>query len=239
MNVASCLLLVSCWTFAEDSRTCSLMQTLPPDGSWVSFDLKIDVDGREIRTIWTTRSVGRIQYQGKPCRIIELEQTCTGPIEPVYGIVPITDQCWRAVIPEDEFGLGKYPLGRAVRVWVQSGASPPESVTSIAARDAIVDALSRGPSANLVSASQPETIAGPRGELSCDVVKGVNQTEFAGLMLRLEHRVLNNKEVPFGVAGSRQAIKAGFGGTDYPANLELKLRDYGQAAQAKLPGLAP
>ena len=239
MNVASSLLLISSLLAAEEPSACPLVQTLPPDGSWVSFDLQIDVDGREIRTVWTTRSVGQTPYKGKLCRFIELEQTCDGPIEPVYGIVPIMNQCWRAVVPEEEFGEGKYPLGRALKVWVQTGQGAPEAVPSIAARDPLVDALARGPAANLKIDNNPEKLAWQRGELMCDALSGNNETDFAGLTLRLEHRVLKNKQIPFGVAGTRQKITASFAGTDYPAGLKLTLRDYGQDAKAKLPELKP
>src|SRR5262245_29211110 len=124
MHVVSSLLTICCLTFADGLASSPLLQTLPADGAWASFDLKVDVEDREIRTVWTARSVGKIDYQGKPCRFIELEQICDGPIVPAFGVVPIVNQCWRAVVPEEEFGVGKNPLAHAVKIWVRNGDEP-------------------------------------------------------------------------------------------------------------------
>ena len=84
-----------------------------------------------------------------------------------------------------------------------------------------------------------EKISWQRGEIACEVKSGSNETEFAGAKLRLDHRILRHQDVPFGVAGMRQKITASFGAMDFPANLQLNLRDYGQGAKAKLSELMP
>jgi hypothetical protein len=68
---------------------------------------------------------------------------------------------------------------------------------------------------------------------------GSNETEFFGAKLRLDHRVFCNESIPFGIAGVQQKILGTYDTMEYPARLQLTLRDYGEGAKAKLPELGP
>lgn len=239
MTAVSSLLILSCLAFADAPKSSPLLQTLPEDGEWVSFAITISVDGRELTPTWTTRSVGKTTHEGKPCRFVELEQTCETPYPPIYGVVSIGNQTWRFLVPEEEFGEGKHPLAHAVKIWTQNEKEAPVVVTSLAVRDPILDVILRGPSSHVKHEEQTEKITWQRGESTCSVISGSNETDFAGAKLRLDHRLLRQPEVPFGVAGMRQTITATFGAEEYVAKLTMNLRDHGVGAMPKLPQLVP
>jgi hypothetical protein len=223
---------------AAESRTGALLQALPDDGAWVTFQVNVAGDSKDVGLTWTLRSVGTVLHEGKPCRFLELEQKVdNGPQEIlVYALGNVT---WRVIVPEAAAGDGKDPLARAVKIWRQFGDEAPLAVTSLDAADPILAAILRGPVANRKVEERPEKINWQRGELECRVVSGQEELDFFGAKLRLNTRVLRQDEVPFGVAGLRQEIQAKAGETDYTVKIHATLRDHGTGAKAKLPQLTP
>ncbi len=131
---AGSLLLSSCLptfasAFADDPKSAALIQTLPKDGAWAEFNVNMKVNGQEIVPKWSARSVGQAFHGGKQCRFIEMEQVSDNPVLP--------NMTWRFLVPEEEFGEGKDPVSKAVKLWVKMGTNDPEAVDTIEIKDPI------------------------------------------------------------------------------------------------------
>ena len=214
-----------------EPKSAALIQTLPPDGAWVSFNVNVKLNGQEIVPTWTGRSVGQAFHGGKQCRFIEMEQACDHPQMP--------NATWRLLVPEDEFGEGKDPLSKAVKRWVKIGTSDPEAVESIETKDPVLAMLLAGPKQNLKTEDTKEKVNWQQGDLECSVISGRNEVELGGAKLSMVHRVFRHKDVPFGLAGMQQDLSASFGGQMQAANIKMMLRDHGKDAKPKLPDLVP
>lgn len=224
-------LLAFAAAIAEEPKSAALIQTLPADGTWVEFNVNVKLNGQEIVPTWTGRSVGQAFHGGKQCRFIEMEQVCDHPEMP--------NMTWRLLVPEDEFGEGKDPLSKAVKRWVKISMGEPEAVESIELKDPIFAMLLAGPKQNLKAEEAKEKVNWQKGDLECSVISGRNEIELGGAMLSMSHRVFRHKDVPFGLAGMQQELKASFGGRMQSAIIKMTLRDHGKDAKAKLPDLMP
>ena len=112
----SSLLAVRKAAWGDEQKLAALMQTLPPDSTWVAFNVNVmldgqDLDGQDIVLTWMSRSVGQAFQGGKQCRFIELELTSEHP--------EIPNTTWRLLVPEEEFGEGRDPLSKTVKRWVK------------------------------------------------------------------------------------------------------------------------
>lgn len=236
--VAACLALCSSrGAFAEEAKLAPLLQTLPADGAWSTLSVTVKVDGQEFVVTGTVRSVGRSLHGGKPCRFIEYEQTVENP--PAIDVPQLGNLTFRMLVPEEEFGVGKDPLSKAVKRWVKIEKLEPEVVESLELRDPIFAILLQGPRKNLKTEDAKEKVSWQRGELDCTVVTGQNELEVGVVKLKMDLRVFQHAEVPFGIAGLHQDLKASFGGQEYDIAIRVSLRDYGTDAKAKLPELVP
>lgn len=142
-------------------------------------------------------------------------------------------------MPEDEFGIGKDPLSKAVKRWVKIGTNDAEAVDSMELKDPIFAMLMAGPKQNLKTEDAKEKISWQQGDLECLVVSGHNEIEFANTKFGMTHRVFRHKDVPFGLAGMQQELNASFGGQKQTALIKMTLKDHGKEAKAKLPDLQP
>lgn len=216
---------------AEEPKSAALIQTLPKDGVWVTFNVNGKVNGEERLPTWTLRSAGQAFHGGKQCRFIEMEQTSDSPKLP--------NMTWRFLVPEDEFGEGKDPISKAVKCWVKIGASEPEAVESFALKDAVFAMSLAGPKQNLKLEDAKEKINWQQGDLECSVISGRNEVELGIAKFSMSHRVLRHKDVPFGLAGMQQDLNSSFGDQKQSATIKITLRDHGKDAKAKLPDLVP
>ena len=229
--VLSSLMSVANGVVADEPKSAALIQTLPPDGVWAEFNVNVKLNGQEIVPTWKARSVGQAFQGGKPCRFIEMEQTCDHPQMP--------NMTWRLLVPEDEFGEGKDPLSKAVKRWVQMETNEPEAVESIELKDPIFAMLLAGPKQNLKAEEAKEKVNWQQGDLECSVISGRNEIELGSAKLSMVHRVFRHKDVPFGLAGMQQELNASFGGPKQAAIIKMTLKDHGKEAKAKLPDLVP
>lgn len=234
MTASVCLLFCSLVFSANDSKSAALIQSLPVDGAWVSFSVSIGADGNEFSPTWHVRSVGKAEYEGKSCRFIEMEQKLPGQA-PIPQLANVT---WRMLIPEAEFGEGKTPFANALKVWVQRDNEAARLINSISQEDPLFALLIAGPNAEIKSLKEREKVSWQRGNLECDVVTGQCAGEFLGAKLKMTHRILGHKDVPFGLVGMTQELF--FGATDTPnARITVTLQDHGTDAKPKLPDLKP
>ena len=240
--VAGCVALGSFlpvfnFALADEPKSAALLQTLPADGAWVTFNVNAKVNGQEFVLTGTVRSVGQAFHDGKQCRFIEYEQTADTPSP---GDIPqLGNLTWRLLVPEEEFGEGKDPLGKAVKKWVTIGKNEPEVVESIEQKDPIFATLFQGPKQNLKTEDTKEKVSWQQGDLECSVITGRNELEFGVAKLNLTHRVFRHRDVPFGIAGVQQELKVSFGGQEHKASIRASLRDHGKEAKSKLSDLVP
>ena len=238
MNAAVALILAAVLLDANATKTATLLQTLPEDGSWVTFQATAGPEGNNASLTWTLRSVGTAFHEGKKCRFLELEQTLdNGPKEIYfYQLQPFV---WRVLIPEEAFGEGKDPLSHAVMSWFKKGDDEPVAMLPGEGPDPILSTIIRGPAGNFTTESEREKVSWQQGQLSCSVQSGQRELEFAGAELKFDFRVLRSDEVPFSIGGLRQEIKTVFNGEEYKIGINANLRNHGTRAEAKLPGLTP
>jgi hypothetical protein len=228
---------VSVAAVADEPESAALMQTLPPDGAWVTFSVNVKAIEQEFVMTATARTVGQAFHDGKQCRFIEYEQTVNAP--PAFNIPQLGNLTWRLLVPEEEFGEGKDPLSKAAKVWVKIDEMEPEAVESFELKDPFFTILFQGPRKNLKIDDAKEKVIWQRGELECAVISGQNELEFGVVKLNMTHRVFRHRDVPFGIAGMQQDLKASFGGQVQEVAIRVSLRDYGKDAKAKLPDLVP
>ncbi len=222
---------------ADEPRSAALVQTLPPDGSWVNFNVKLVVLDQDFELTAIARSVGKATYEGKQCRYIEYEQSNEMP--PGINLPQLGNLTWRMLVPDEEFGEGKDPLRKAVKTWVKYDKMEPEAVESIEHKDPYFAVLFQGPRTNLKIQDAKEKIIWQRGELECTVITGQNDLDLAGVKLAMTHRIFRNRDVPFGIGAVQQDLKVSLGGQEQQVTIRASLRDFGKDAKAKLPELVP
>lgn len=223
--------------FADEPKSGALLQTLPADGVWATFDVNVKLNGREFVLAVTARSVGQAIQFGKQCRILELEQTNNNP--PSESIPQLGNLTWRLIVPEDAFGDGKDPLSKAGKIWLKIDQQDPEVVESVELKDPFYATLLQGPKNHLKAEEAKEKITWQRGDLECSVISGENGSEFGIVKLSVSHRVFRHRDVPFGIAGMQQEMTAAFGGQEQKASIRVSLRDHGKDAKPTLANLVP
>ncbi len=216
--------------FAAEPIGGSSLQQLAPDGKWAKYQVSIKLASQEISATWTARSVGQVTHNGQPYRWIELQQESDGP-----GFPQMT---WRCLVPEAEFGEGKHPLGKAVKVWQKIEGQDAQSVDSIEAKDAIFGALIKGPEQNLKAEDTPEIIQWQKGDLKCQVIAGDSDTKLnRTIPIQIHHRIFRHPEAPFGMGGVHWELTLGEGDQKQTINVKMTLQDQGTDAKAQLPEL--
>lgn len=232
----SLFLLVRSLPAADEPKSGALLQSLPKDGAWVTFDVNVKVNDQEFVLNGTARSVGQAFDGGKQCRFIEYEQTNDNP---PAEIPPLGNLTWRLLVPEEDFGEGKDPLSKATKKWLKIDKRDAELVESIELREPIFAILFQGPKEKLKIEDKKEKVSWQQGDLECSVISGQNQLELGIVKLQMTHRVFRHPSVPFGIAGMQQDMQASFGGREEKTRIRVSLRDHGKDAKPKLPDLVP
>lgn len=222
---------------SADAKPAGLLQTLPADGAWVSYDVTVTVNEQDFTMTATARSVGQALHDGQQCRFIEYEQSVEAP--PAISVPQLGNLTWRLLVPEEEFGEGRDPLGKAVKTWIKIDDRDPEAVESIELKDPIYKILFQGPRKNLRNEDAKEKINWQRGQLECAVVTGHNDLELGIAKLHMTHRVLRHRDIPFGIAALQQELTGSLFGQEPKITIRVTLRDHGKDAKAKLPELQP
>lgn len=78
MAVFFTMLLAVSLSDTGELKTGALLQTLPEDGTWAKFRIKVNGDDQDFSLTWTVRSVGTVKHNGKLCRYVELERQWVG-----------------------------------------------------------------------------------------------------------------------------------------------------------------
>lgn len=201
------------------------VQLLPKDGTWAQYQGDIKIGNQGINATWIVRSVGSQSHNGQPGRWIEMQQSSENP-----GFPKMT---WRCLVPEAEFGEGKHPVGKAVKVWQKIEGQDAQAVSSIEARDALFAALIQGPVKELKVEEAPEVVRWQKGNFECQVVAGDSETILNGAVMKIHHRIYRHDEAPFQLAGLHWEVAVG----EQTINVKMTLQDQGTDAQAQYPDL--
>jgi hypothetical protein len=213
--------------FSADPTIMPLLVTLPEDGHWAKYDLRVQMGSQDHLVAYTVRSVGQFQQAGKDVRCIETE---------LIGNAEIPSTVHRFLVPNDAFGPDKFALGQIVRMWVRKGTDPVETYNDLSG-DEITRLFQSGITQELKKQDAKEAIGWQRGKLECTVYTGKSSPEIGTTKFHNEWTIQRHDEVPFGLAGLR--LKISPEGQDNVLNVTLTLQDFGKDAKASLPDYTP
>lgn len=220
-------------TLACSARAEALVQTLPADRTWVGFHVVLKEQDRETTPTWYLRSVGGKLVDGKKCRWIELQsREFDQTLNKERNVI-----LYKVLVAESEFGAGKNPLSKALKVWVKAGDEDPREVESIAAADPYLSLVIGGPVAGVKKLDQKEPVDWQEGRLQCDVLSGASRTEFGQFKVEVTHRVCRHNDVPFGIAAAKQEFKVSFGTQSTGGSVDFTLKAIGKDAKSELPSV--
>lgn len=205
-------------------RADALIQTLPSDGSWVSFQATIKSGDQEEKSLWTVRSVGKKVVDNEPCRWIEFQAR-----DENKTIV------FKLLIAEKEFGVGKNPVRKAKLVWSRILDDEPRQVASMAEADPVLAIVLDGPTADVKKREKKEAIQWQNGAFESDVFEGKNSQELFGNKVELLHTVWKHPDVPFGITAMKQSFELKIGDDRRLNSLDMTLKEFGNGAKSDLP----
>jgi len=170
---------------------------------------------------------------GKVCRWIELQGR---------DIDPATNQersfvLYKLLVAEVEFGKGKDPLSKALKVWVKFGDGDPQEYPSIAAVDPFLSMIITGTTGETKKLDAKEPVDWQEGRLQCNVHTGTSTLEVGVIKAEATHRVLYHADVPFGIAGAKQEFKVTIAGNAGGGSAEWSLKAHGKDAKSELPNI--
>lgn len=224
MLALTSLLLVA---FAADPTLIPLLATLPEDGRWSKFDLRLQANSQDHLLPYSVRSVGQFQQGGRDVRCIELDLT---------GNAEIPSMLHRLLVPNDAFGTDKFALGQAVRMWVRKGSDPVESFADITG-DPLTMLFQAGITQDLKKQDSKETVNWQRGKLECTVFTGKSVQPIGGSNFTTDWTILQHDDVPFGLAGLRMKLRPQ--DSSDVIQVTLTLQDYGKDAKPAMPEYTP
>lgn len=212
---------------SADPTIMPLLTTLPEDGHWAKYDLRLQAASQDHLLAYTVRSVGQFQQAGKDVRCIETE---------LVGNAEIPSSVHRFLVPNESFGPDKYALGQAVRMWIRKGTDPVETFTDLSG-DPLTQLFQAGITHDLKKLDAKETVNWQRGKFECTVYTGKSSPEIGTTKFHTEWTMLRHADVPFGLAGLRLKITPE--GQDNVLQVTLTLQDHGKDAKASLPDYTP
>jgi hypothetical protein len=219
--------LLTAVAFAAEPTSVPLIQTLPEDGSWVKFDLRLEGPNIDQTLTWTVRSVGNFQQAGKDLRCIETD---------LSGGTDLSPSVHRLLVPVEAFGENKHPLERAVKMWFFRGMEAPQAASGLEA-DAITAFFLGGPTSDVKKLAESEVVKWQRGELNCTAYTGQSKRMVNTALFDSDWKVLRHPEIPFGLAGLTLKINPGNPGEEI--KVTMTLQDHGKNAEPALPSLVP
>jgi hypothetical protein len=82
-------LLLTLFTFADEPKSGALMQTLPADGAWVTFDVNVKLNGQEFVLTAPSRPNAQAKLPGPPRRTWSPQNRNGGPgqLQPLVRLV--------------------------------------------------------------------------------------------------------------------------------------------------------
>ena len=108
----SCVVSLCGWASVEPVRADLLLQTLPKDGAWVTFQCSEEYADGTKRELWLTiKSVGQDNVDEQACRWIELKYQNDAARQAGSGSV------MKFLIPEKVLATGGDPFGHVRKAW--------------------------------------------------------------------------------------------------------------------------
>lgn len=224
-RIVAAAAVIALFMASPSVRAESLIQLLPADGEWVAFQTTLEANGKSESNIWTVKSVGKKEVAGVACRWIEMQL-----MKEEQNLILI-----KCLIPEDEFGKGKHPLGNAKQVFIKQGRREPAEFPSLAAAEPLVALVLQGPGADAKKLDQKETVEMQAGKIECDVISGTSEGEIRSVKAALTHRLLLTDKTAFGLAGAKVEITVNVNGKMEALKVEHSLKESGKDAKSALP----
>jgi hypothetical protein len=215
-----------------------LIQSLPPDGSWVTFeaggegsgprgDSKVTFSG----TV-TIKSVGREAVDGEECRWIEIATALKFERPDRQGE---QSEVIKLLVPEKYLTRAEDPRQHVLKAWSRIGKDVPREL-DLNGKDARIveslDELFHAPFAAVGAAEKVEFRA-PAGAYPCLLREGSERTQAGDAVTEMKNKAWLTDQIPFGVAGYRfEKVRSQNNKARGSRWMELKVAKVGTDAQS-------
>ena len=217
-----------------------LIHRLPPDGSWVQFDVAGEGRGPNgevrvaMRGTLTVRSVGQDSADGKVCRWIEIETTIEGERN---GQKQQETETWKVLVPEEFLASGQDARAHVVKAFKKNRSGKVHEL-DVKGKDAqaieSLDEFFHAPLAESRKSEKVELVT-PAGTFRCTKVDGKGFSQVGDSGVDVGTQTWLSDEVPFGVAGYRHEKSRSRGGVNIGGRwMELKVAKTGTDAKSAL-----
>ena len=203
-----------------------LLYQLPPDGSWVEYDVvhtfKMAGQEQSGRQTFRMASGGEVREDGEDRRWIECNIKEVG-----------TDQFWirKLLIPVRYLKRGENPTLHVVRGWTLQENRGVERAVAMHGRWPAY--LAGRPEDE--QALPPETVHTRLGDLMSEGVAGWMEFSQGRLRTKVTFKTRLHPKAPFGVLATEMLFECSGEDQPYPIRADVKLKDLGNGAKTALP----
>lgn len=227
------VLLVPLMTAAvcSDVRADGLVRTLPEDGSWVKYNIRMQANDATITGTVRVASVGKGFTEAGACRWIEVRLDTSGPAE---GTIAARS---KFLVPESAVMRGKDPTALIEKKWLKmgDGALQDLKVEPFEPVDHLLK-LFAGPPLKGVEALPAIAVANKLGNLDCPGETGKTELNALGAKLKPQVEARWNDKVPFGTVEYRVSFEETLPGDNrLSVSIHLTYEDSGDGATSELP----
>ena len=206
------------------SHAGGLIHNLPPDGTWVLYRAKTELDlqgnlqsfDRELKMC----SVGKEEVNGEPARWIELSTEIAGA-----RVIA------KLLILEKYLKADQNPYEHLVRAWIRGRDGEVRELTESRLRQILIFAVTV-PHFDKPEKREKQHVKTGLGEYECEHVTGVHEMEgFQNNKVKLEGDLWTHEKVPFGLVRAKVKGDIGVGVIE----TELEVIKSGTDAKTELP----
>jgi hypothetical protein len=216
---------------ASVARADGLVRSLPEDGTWVKYNVRMQANDATITGSVRVASVGKGFTEAGACRWIEVRVETTGPAE---GTVSARA---KFLVPETAVMRGKDPTTLLEKKWLKMGdeALRDLKVEPFEPVDQLLK-LFAGPPLIGAEALPAVAVANKLGNLDCPGETGKTELVALGAKLKPQIDARWNDKVPFGTVDYRMEFNAVLPGDNkLDVTIHLTYEDSGDGAVSELP----
>lgn len=213
------------------ARADGLVRSLPEDGSWVKYTVRMQANDASITGTVRVASVGKGFTEAGACRWIEVRLETTGPSEGTISAKA------KFLVPESAVARGKDPTMLLEKKWLKMGDGPLTDlkVEPFEPVDHLLK-LFAGPPLTGAEALPAIAIANKLGNLDCPGETGKTELLALGAKLKPQIETRWNEKVPFGTVEYRMSFQETLPGDNkIEVSIHLTYEDSGDGATTELP----